>query len=1145
MIKPSVLFSCAAVFGVITTLGFVGYAQESDRASAAPLDYNWDVRPILSENCFRCHGPDAKSRQAGLRLDDKSSAYTQAIVPGKPEESELIKRITSNDPSYRMPPPAASAKSLTAAEIATLRQWIQQGAEYKPHWAFIPPVKVEPPAVRQSSLVRDQIDRFVVAGLEKQGLSLSPEADKATLINRLSFALTGLPATLAEVDAFVRDKGPNAYEKVVDRLLSSPAYGERFAAYWMNIARYSESDGFLDDHHDRLFWPYRDWVISAFNQNMPFDQFSTWQLAGDLLPNTTKEQKLATAFLRLGKRTTENGAIDEEYRVEYALERANVIGVGFLALTVGCARCHDHKYDPIAQKDYYALSGFFNSTDEPGFFAPGYSTVVGGPTIRWTNSATEQKIKAAEAAIETAESRYNSVRQSALNDAPRRIAQMLQGPKTDIGVELQVSIDRATDAYYPFDTTTLVPDDKLPTLRPINDPPPGLVTITQKDVFASMFKAIQASVQKQPATSIENPPPETAARPRTYGARLPNGLIREKLMFSPSLTAGVPPAVLEESNLRPGVKGNALFFTDTNRGFLGKDVGWYERTRAFSIDFWLYAASVYPDNMVLNHRDDDNSGGGGYELKLENNRIGFYLIHSKPYNMIYVASQQALPEKQWTHVAITYDGSSKAAGVHLYVNGKTANVDVRRDNLTESILPRMMATAFNQFVGLEFGRRFRETTIKDGALDEVRLFSRRLTPIEVAYLHNGAETLNMDSSKLKDQLTEFSVANDPRVVEAGKTLSEAREVENQIVSWVPEIMVMADTPTPRPTYVLNRGLYNQHLEEVQPQPLTQLLRFDERLPKNRLGLTKWLFDPKNPLTARVFVNRIWQLNFGRGLVETSDDFGMQGSQPTDPQLLDWLAVDFIQSGWDIKRLEKMIVISSTFRQSSFTSPELLKRDPNNLLLARGPRVRMSAEEIRDNALAVSGLLVNKIGGPSVYPYQPDGLWVPGVTFYTYPTPDSIPAEEQHRRSLYTFVKRNTPPPSMSVFDFSERHATVVRRQTSNTPLQALVLLNDPQYIEAYRVIAEHAAKSNQDETAQIQLIFRLATKHEPTPEELSTFLIFYRNEVERLTKDTKQASELVHVGVTPVDPEVDIVHLAALTNVASAVMNSPTAYTIN
>jgi hypothetical protein len=1091
--------------------------------AAEPVDFNWQVRPILSENCFRCHGPDSNSRRAGLRLDQKDAAYAQAITPGKPDQSELVHRITSQDPSYRMPPPAASAKPLTAAEIATLTEWIRQGAEYKPHWAFIAPVKgnIGPVKVKTPQT----IDGLIRARLDKEGLKPSPEADKATLINRVTLTLTGLPPTLQEVDAFLADTRPDAYERVADRLLASPAYGENMAAYWMNIARYSDSDGFLDDHHDRLFWPYRDWVIGAFNRNMPFDQFSTWQLAGDLLPNATPdiktEQRLATAFLRVGKRTTENGALDEEYRVEYALDRANVVGQGFLALTTGCARCHDHKYDPIPQKQYYSLSGFFNSADEPGFFAPGFSTVQGGPTLPWTDKETDAKIAAANAAVKAAENADAAARRVALMDA-------IAKPAGKIAASIQKSVEAATVAYYPFETTAPIPDDQLPKSRVRgNKAPANLVSPDRKGLGSN-----------PPATK---PDAATTALIKAFANRLPNGMIREKVVFSPSGLPDGEPAVLEEANIRPGgAKGNALFFTDTNRGFLGKSVGFYDRTQPFSFDLSVYAASVYENSQVLNHRDDDNSGGSGYKLNLEKNHLSFYMMHSWPYNMLHVISKEAIPVKQWTQISMTYDGSSRAAGIKLYVNGRLADVDVEHDQLTESSLPRGFAPAFNEFVGVEFGRRFREVTLKDGGIDELRFFNKALTPIEVAYLHDGAA-----AAVDVNALAELAVDNDPRVIASGKALYEAREAQNQIVSWLPEVMVMADAPKLRQTYVLNRGLYNARLDPVDPAPLTDIFPFDPALPRNRLGLAAWLFDKKNPLVSRVFVNRMWQMQFGTGIVETSEDFGIQGSRPTNPELLDWLAVDFMESGWDIKRLNKMIVMSATYRQSSNEPDELLKKDPRNMLLARGPRIRMSAEQIRDNALAVSGLLVGRIGGPSVHPYQPEGVWVAGVTQYTYPRPEELSPDEQHRRSLYSFIKRNSPPPSMSVFDFSERHATLSRRLTSNTPLQALVLLDDPQYMEAYRVLATRVMKEKTAPEDQINLLFRLATRRLPMEKEKALFEQYYESETARFTEEKKKASEVVHIGVTPVDDSVDVAKLAALTNVAAAVMNTPDAYSIH
>jgi Protein of unknown function (DUF1553)/Protein of unknown function (DUF1549)/Planctomycete cytochrome C/Concanavalin A-like lectin/glucanases superfamily len=1138
--NKQVLAVCAVSVGILGTLGLTVYAQETGAAKNRRLDYNWDVRPILSDNCYRCHGPDAKSRQAGLRLDQKDSAYAQAIDPGKPDQSELMKRITSKDPTYRMPPPTASAKPLTAAEVATLREWILEGAEFKPHWAFVAPIKVEPPAVPAGSSVVNVIDRFILARLEKEGLKPSREANKETLINRVALTLTGLPPTLNQVDAFLADKSPNAYEKLVDRLLTSPAYGEHMAASWMNIARYSESDGFLDDHHDRTFWPYRDWVIAAFNKNMPFDQFSTMQIAGDLMPNATKEQKLPTAFLRVGKRTSENGAIDEEYRVEYALDRANVIGTGFLALTTGCARCHDHKYDPIAQKEYYSLTGFFNSTDEPGFFAPGYTTATGGPTIQWTTPETDAKIVAANAKVKSAEAAEATARKNAFVRIAANLKTLMSGNADELAATVQHSLDAATVAYYPFETTEPVPDTLASVSRTAVDPPDGLVTLNKKRKAAAFAASFGLSEGSAAAPTTPAPPP--AAMPR----RMPNSMIREKLVMSPAGMRGVPPAILEEGGVRSGgAKGNALFFTDTNRGFLGKDVGYYERTQPFSLDLSIYAAKEYENSQVINHRDDDNSGGAGYKLNLEKNHLSFFMMHSWPYNMLHIVSMQPLPVKEWTEVSITYDGSSRASGIHLYINGAPAEVDVDRDNLTESILPRLIGAVFNEFVGLEFGRRFREVTLKDGGIDEIRIFNKALTPLEVGYLHSGPKAMETDRATLARELNDLMMANDPKVVEAGNALHEAREAQNQIVSWQTEIMVMGDTPKPRQTYVLSRGLYNVRLDPVDPSGLNQIFPFAPKLPRNRIGLAKWLFDPKNPLTARVFVNRMWQMQFGTGIVETSEDFGMQGSQPSHPQLLDWLAVDFMQSGWDIQRLNKMIVMSAAFRQASEATDEMEKRDPKNLLIARGPRRRMSAEQIRDNALAVSGLLVKTIGGPSAYPYQPDGIWAAGTTLYRYPKPEDIPADEQHRRSLYTFVKRNTPPPSMSVFDFSERHASIARRLTSNTPLQALVLMDDPQYMEAYRVLATRVLKEKSDRDQQIQLVFRLATRRMPKDSELAALRPYYDSQIAEFGANKKKAEDLVHVGVQPVDSSVDVGQMAALTNVTAAVMNSPDAYSIH
>jgi hypothetical protein len=1129
------------------------------------VDYNWDVRPILSENCFRCHGPDEKSRMANLRLDNAESAYASlrsgatkhAIVPGQPGDSELIKRVTAETPAMRMPPRQAN-KTLTSEQIDILRKWIEQGATYKPHWAFLAPVKQTPPAVTFNGRQLSEIDRFTLARLQKDGLGFSPEADRETLINRVTLTLTGLPPTLREMDAFVQDKGPNAYERLVDRLLASPAYGEHMAGAWMDLARYAESDGFLDDYQDRLFWPYRDWVIAAFNKNMPFDQFSTWQLAGDLLPSHTKEQALATAFLRVGKRTTENGAIDEEYRVEYVVDRTNTVGTTFLGLTTGCARCHDHKYDPISHKDFYSLSGFFNSTDEPGFYAPGMTGVTAGPTLPWTDPATDAKLAAAETTIRNREDAYKAARSLAARAATAKAETLLRAP-SDLSQTLKESVAQGLVAYYPFEETSPIPDENLPRSRPQGrrPSPPRLAPLTSGNLFGGPAGAARAGVPndglvRPGARASGTPPPATAERApvetrpaappggRAIARPLPSDLVRQDLVFTPSPLPGVEPAVLEAPVLREGARGKAFYFTDTNRGFLGPDVGYFERAQPFSLDLWVLPGQEYENSTVLNHRENDNNGGAGYALQLEKNHLRFDIMHSRAGNMLRVVTKQTLPVKRWTHVTVTYDGSSRAAGIAVYVDGTPAEADILRDNLTRTILVEGGGTLGDEFMGLSFGKRFRETTLKDGAIDEIRVYAKSLTPLEVGYLQDQALPT---ATSARADVVELLVARDRRVMEAAWNLEVARQAQNLIISVVPEIPVMGDTPTPRPTYELIRGLYTDHGDQVPPRGLNQVFPWDNSLPPNRIGLAKWLFDRKNPLTSRVFVNRLWQMHFGRGLVETSEDFGSQGTIPTHPELLDWLAVKFIESGWDIKQMQRLIVTSATFRQSSVVSDDLLKKDPRNLLLGRAPRMRMTAEMVRDAALAASGLLVKKIGGPSVYPYQPDGIW-DGFMFTRYPGATEIPADDHHRRSLYSFIKRNAPHPAMATFDLPDRGVALARRQMSNTPLQALALLDDPQYVEAYRTLAAHVLREGTDDASHVTMTFRLATRRRPLPNEVAPMLAYYKEQLQRYATDGKAASELLKNGVTAADPHVDVTRLAALTNLTAVVMSTPDAYTV-
>jgi uncharacterized protein DUF1553/uncharacterized protein DUF1549/concanavalin A-like lectin/glucanase superfamily protein/cytochrome c len=1101
---------------------------------AEEIDYNWHVRPILSENCFKCHGPDASARKAKLRLDVAEVAKAElpeskgkfAIVPRHSERSELVRRITSRVPDERMPP-ESTHKTLTTQQIAILRQWIDNGAEYEPHWAFIAPKKRAVPQTVFADRAANDVDRFVFAKLERNGLSPAREAGKETLINRVTLTLTGLPPKIKDVDAFLKDASPDAYERLVDRLLASPAYAEHMAEYWLDLARFSESDGFLDDHHDRYLWPWRDWVIAAFQNDMPFDRFGTEQLAGDLLPGATKEQVLATAFLRVGKRTTENGAIDAEYKAEYMVERTdNALGVAFLGLTVGCARCHDHKYDPIKQRDYYSLGAFFNSNDEPGAYAPGFSGIQGGPTLPWPDRDAQMKLDTAARELAAREAEYDAAVAAAKPGAQEAARKLAASGAGAVASALRAALAGAEAAYYPFDSGRPAALADLPAPRTPNIPPATL-TVLRRNAYGG----------PPPPPKDETAEQRRAREQAQLAARVPRNYNAESLTLSASATPGVVPAVIQSPSFRDGVRGKALWFDETNRGFLGRDVGYYDRTDPFSIDFWFYVGDEYENVPVLNNLAEQNSGRTGYRLTIDHGKLWVSLAHSPPANMIAIETSATLPVHEWTHVAFTYDGSSRAAGMRLYLNGAPAAVDVKHDRLTRSILPFTTGDVFDPYLGVEIGTRFREKAPVGSALDELRFYSRDLTPAEVAFRHEEKSSAGAD-------LAPLLLAAEPSVVRAGAALAKARATENEIATAVPQVLVMGDAPEPIPTFVLNRGVYSAPGEQVAPHGLDAVLPWDESLPPNRVGLAKWLFDPRNPLTARVFVNRVWQMHFGRGLVETAEDFGSQGSIPTHPELLDWLAVRFVESGWDVKTLHRLIVTSATYKQASELGDEALARDARNELYARGPRWRMTAEMVRDSALAASGLLVAKVGGPSVRPYQPSGIWNPLNSFYEYPAPADVPEDELHRRTIYTFVKRNATHPELKIFDFRNRTESIARRRSSNTPLQALVLENDPQFVEAYRALAEVVLRSASDESEQLTRLYRLAARETPSQAHLELLRRYYRAQLEVFAHDERKASALLGVGVAKRDPTLDRASLAAMANVAALVMSSPDAYTV-
>ncbi|PSL23816.1 DUF1553 domain-containing protein [Dyadobacter jiangsuensis] len=1050
----------------------------------AELDFNYDVKPILSDKCFACHGPDAKKQKGGLRLDTEEGAYKAlknakdghratryAIVPGDLAASEVYNRLISQDPDLKMPPPASNL-ALSVKEIAILTRWIEQGAKYKPHWSFIKPEKPTVPKPKQAGWARTPIDHFILARLEKEKLSPSPEASREDLIRRASFDLTGLPPTLAQIDAFVADQSPDAYAKLIDRLLQSPAYGERMASEWMDVSRYADSDGYLDDKH-RDFSPWRDWVISAFNRNIPYNRFVTMQLAGDLLPDKTKETILATAFNRLHKKSSEAGIVFEEYRVEYNADRVQTLGQGIMGLSVQCARCHDHKYDPISQEAYYKMFGLFNSTNETG--SPVYGPdQTPGPALLLTSKENEEMLRFFDRKITGLTNRLALVKDNSEED-------LRKWQNTGVLSEklLDQTLREGMVAYYPFEKAVKTGDGK---------------TV------------------------------------------MPNALNAKQL------------AQCSEIILKPGVKGNAYFVSDYNSIKLGNNIGWHERTEPFSVELWVNPNTIYPDAGIFYHCEDLRLGYKGYSLRLANNRLQFIIAHSYPQNAIQVSTLAPVPMKQWTKVTVTYDGSSKASGARIYVNGEAAKTTVDFDNLYKGILYEKDIHTYG-FQGFMVGQRNLLIPFKDGGIDELKIYNKSLTALEVLYNHNpkkAAEMLKIQiSADQKAMVKEFYNAHfNAKAQMLRDSLKVRMDEQNALINSVPELMVMGDLPQPRPTYLLTRGAYNAPGKRVTPGALDAVMPFEGKFPQNRLGLARWLFDKNNPLTARVFVNRVWQMHFGNGIVRSSADFGNQGNLPSHPELLDWLAVDFMESGWNIKRLHKLIMLSATYRQTSKATPQLLEKDPDNTLLARGARFRFTAEMIRDNSLAISGLLVNRIGGKSVYPYQPAGLWdelSDKVWRYKY---QQEPGEGLYRRSLYTIWKRTSPPPSMLIFDAPERGECVVKRRATATPLQALVLLNDPQYVEAARALAEkvlHTCKTGgQDATA---LAFRLITGRKPDNTEQRILRAFYTDELKRFRAKPAQALEYLRTGERKWDATLQPEEIAALATVSSSIMNTDEGHT--
>lgn len=1002
-------------------------------ADPKPVDYSREIRPILSDLCYKCHGPDEKERKAGLRLDTQEGAVARlesgsaALVPGKSGESELLQRLLSTDPNEVMPPPSLGKKP-TAVQIELIRRWIDEGAAMKGHWAFSKPIAVPPPAVPAGMRVINPIDQFIGQRLVQEGLQPSREADKTSLIRRVTLDLTGLPPTPEEVDKFLADTGDDAYEKLVDRLLQSSRYGEHMARYWLDAARYGDTHGLHLDN-ERSMWPYREWVIRSFNINQPFDQFTVEQLAGDLLPEPTLDQRVATGFNRCNVSTSEGGSIDDEVLVRYTVDRVETTSTVFLGLTLGCAVCHDHKYDPFSQREFYQLSAFFNSFAEAAMDG----NALGPPPILKVPQA-DQLNRQAELDRQLTETRG-------------KIA------STVAKVEYRDPTPDAAPALEPTDFVWI--DDELPAgAKPEGNTPWEFVS---KENFP-VLSGTKASTRT--ATDLSQHFFTGASNPLRVGEG-------DRLFAHVFIDPANPPQEI------------MLQWND----------GKWEHRATWGADVIPWGEANSPSRFPAGPLPE---AGKWVRIEVEAAKVGLNagaLING------------------W---AFTQHGGK--------VTWDKAGIVSRTPQAGQSF--------DSQAVWESFERTLTKSTLP-GPLQEILKIERaQRTPEQAAQIqHYFLENIHTPTKSLLDPIRQ-EIA----------TLEKAKaDVEGAI----PLTMVTAEMPQRRDAFILVRGQYDKRADKVEPGTPSALPPLPSDAPRNRLGFARWLVSPEHPLTARVTVNRFWQQVFGTGIVKTSEDFGSQGQWPTHPELLDWLATDFIAHGWDVKRLMKQMVMSATYRQSSKVSPELIQRDPGNELLARGPRFRLDGEVLRDSALYTSGLLIEKVGGRSVKPYQPEGLWE-AVAFVGSTTqnfrPD--PGEAQFRRSLYTFWKRTSPPPVLLTFDAPSRENCTVRRARTNTPLQALVLLNERQFVEAARLFAQRALTEVQGTPEdRARFLFRWATSRVPTDRELAVILGVYYAELAEFQKDPEGAVKLLTYGETARNEKLDPIELAAWTMTANLVLN--------
>jgi len=1031
---------------------------------AQTVDFARDLRPILSDTCYHCHGPDKENQQAELRLDLKSSLYqvhdgVALVVPGNTAKSLLFQRITAKDPAERMPPEDAQVK-LSDSQIELIRTWIEEGAVWKDHWAFEAPVKSDLPETSNPGWVANPIDAFVLARLEERGITPSKIATKEKLIRRVTLDLTGLPPTQDETTAFLNDNSPQAYERVVDRLLKSKRYGERMAMQWLDVARYADTNGYQTDG-ERHMWRWREWVIDAFNSNKPFSDFTIEQLAGDLIPEATTDQILATGFNRNHRSNSEGGIVFEEYLVEYAVDRVDTTATVWLGLTMGCARCHDHKYDPITQKEFYEVMAFFNNIPERG------------RVIKYGNSFPVIKAPTRQMAMQIRD--YNSQ----MEVIRRRL---------DVNTN---SIQQRVSQWL---------DKQIP----------------QKPVIHQDLM-VRFDWNGRPTQQTY----EVEGKAEDYDV-INTGEVSEELYKA---------TVLDQDHARfaQGIYGQALKLDKSYR-INGGAIIQFAGHQRLTLSTWIKVDK--PSNgTIMSMLNPDDRRPQGFSWSLVDNKVQVDFGPRWLDDSIRLRTTEAIPAGQWVHLAFTSDGTQMARGMAIYINGERQDVDVLLDIFTGTYKtnPTLMIGAQgdqSRLHGLLDETRF---YLRDLEPQELRSLAVRETPAEIAA---AAKPSPAQQEKLLhyylDQVDQSQDGKDYRALR--KLESESR----RFVEKIPTSMVMKEKQDRGKTHVLIRGQYDNHGEEVSMNVPRSLFKGEQvEAFSSRLDLAKWIVSDHNPLTARVIANRFWHQFFGHGIVKTLEDFGSQGAPPTHPLLLDWLAVEFRESGWDVKAFVKMVVMSSTYRQESTVSKQQLAQDPENIWLGRALRLRLPAETLRDQALAVSGLLNGTIGGPSVKPYQPAGLWKE-IASQAY---DQDSGEDLYRRGMYTFWKRTVPPPTMVTFDASSREICVLSRSRTNTPLQALALLNEVSYVEAARNLAQQMISKESKDDDRLRWGWRQVTSRMPSEYEMSVLRKSLQRNLERYTTDPKAAEDLISFGETRADASIKPHVLAAYTMIASMLLN--------